>query len=171
MRMHPHAEGPMATLLLRSTRSSKVPQAAPSLAMPPEPPAEHAAAKDRHIHGSDGRHQVGPPCRRRRHPLRHLSRRRARPCCRHMEADMILSQPGAWSAEPSGLLPGPCNHCVLVPRITPLVLGEARESWRCPTGGAEHTRSSLLMVLMDDAPISTAAVASSRRRQDADAAP
>ena len=58
MRMHPHAEGPMATLLLRSTRSSKVPQAAPSLAMPPEPPAEQAAAKDRHIHGSDGRHQV-----------------------------------------------------------------------------------------------------------------
>ena len=52
MRMHPHAEGRMATLLLRSTRSSKVPQAAPSLAMPPEPPAEHAAAKDRHIHGS-----------------------------------------------------------------------------------------------------------------------
>ena len=46
----------------------------------------------------------------------------------------------------------------------PLVLGEARESWRCRTGGAEHTRSSLLMVLMDDAPISTAAVASSRRR-------
>ena len=40
------------------TRSSKVPQAAPSLAMPPEPPAEHAAAKDRHMHGSDGRHQV-----------------------------------------------------------------------------------------------------------------
>ena len=33
------------------------------------------------------------------------------------------------------------------PRIMPLVLGEARESWRCPTGGAEHTRSSLLMAL------------------------
>ena len=38
--------------------STKVPQAVSSLAMPPEPPAEHAAAKDRHIHGSDGRHQV-----------------------------------------------------------------------------------------------------------------
>ena len=58
MRMHPHAEGPLATLLLRSSRSSKVPQAASSLAMPPEPPAEHAAAKDRHMHGSDGRHQA-----------------------------------------------------------------------------------------------------------------
>ena len=29
-----------------------------SLAMSPEPPAEHAAAKDRLVHGSDGRHQV-----------------------------------------------------------------------------------------------------------------
>ena len=38
---------------------------------------------------------------------RHLSRRRARPCCRHMKNNMILRQPGAWSAEPSGLLPGP----------------------------------------------------------------
>jgi len=48
----------MATLLLRSSRSSKVPQAASSLARPPEPPAELAAAKDRHVHGSAGRHQV-----------------------------------------------------------------------------------------------------------------
>ena len=43
---------------LRSSRSSNVPQAASSLAMPPEPPAERAAARDRHMHGSDGRHQV-----------------------------------------------------------------------------------------------------------------
>ena len=87
-----------------------------------------------------------------------------------MKANMILNQPGAWSAEPSGLLLGPCNFRTLAVRITPLVLGEARESWRCPTGGAEHTRSSLLMVLMDAAPISTAAVASSLPRDDADAA-
>ena len=33
------------------------------------------------------------------------------------------------------------SHCQVV-------LSEARESWRCPTGGAEHTRSSLLMVLI-----------------------
>ena len=39
----------------------------------------------------------------------------------------------------------------LAVRLMPLVLGEARESWRCPTGGAEHTRSSLLMVLVDAA--------------------
>ena len=58
---------------------------------------------------------------------------------------MILSQPGASSAEPSGVLPGPCARLSMSPRIMPLVLGEARESWRCPTGGAEHTRSSLLM--------------------------
>jgi len=36
----------------------KVPQAASSLAMPPEPPAEQAAAKDRLVHGSAGRHQL-----------------------------------------------------------------------------------------------------------------
>jgi len=48
----------MATLLLRSSRSSKVPQAASSLAKPPEPPAELAAAKDRLVHGSAGRHQL-----------------------------------------------------------------------------------------------------------------
>jgi len=48
----------------------------------------------------------------------------------------------------------------MVPRVMPLVLGEARESWRCRTGGAEHTRSSLSVVQMDAAPVSTAAVAS-----------
>ena len=36
----------------------KVPQAASSLAVPPEPPAEEAAAKDRLVHGSAGRHQL-----------------------------------------------------------------------------------------------------------------
>ena len=60
-----------------------------------------------------------------RHPWRHLLRRRARPSCRHMKRNMILRQPGAWSAEPSGLLPGPCARCVLSPRIMPLVLREA----------------------------------------------
>ena len=58
IRMHPYGESPMATLLLRSSRSPKVPQEASSLARPPEPPAEHAAAKDRHVHGSAGRHQL-----------------------------------------------------------------------------------------------------------------
>ena len=51
----------MATLLRRSTRSSKVPQAATSLAAPLEPPAHQAAAKDRHVHGSAGRHQMVTP--------------------------------------------------------------------------------------------------------------
>ena len=83
---------------------------------------------------------------RRRHPWSHLSRRRARPSCRHMMNNMIISQPGAWSAEPSGLLPGPWNFGSLTRNIMTLVLREARKSWRCPTGGADHTRSSLLMV-------------------------
>ena len=51
----------MATLLQRSSRSSKVPQAATSLAGPLDPPADQAAAKDRHVLGSAGRHQVGTP--------------------------------------------------------------------------------------------------------------
>ena len=53
----------------------------------------------------------------------------------------------------------------------PLVLGEARESWRCPAGGAEHTRSSLSVVQMDAAPVSTAAVASSRPREHPEGPP
>ena len=96
------------------------------------------------------------PPRHRRHPGSHLSRRRARPCCRHMLPNMIFSQPGAWSAEPSGLVPGPCTRCVMSPRLMVPVVEEARKSSRCPTGGGDHTRSSLLMVQMDSAPASTA---------------
>eukprot|EP00964_Phaeocystis_antarctica_P136736 scaffold101188_cov67-Phaeocystis_antarctica.AAC.7 len=81
---------------------------------------------------------------------------------------MIFHQPGARSAEPSGLLSVPCARCVESPRIMPLVPREARRSWRCATGGAECTRSSLLTVQMDAAPVSTAAVASSRPREDAE---
>ena len=51
----------MATLLRRSSRSSTVPQAASCLAAPLEPPAHQAAAKDRHVHSSAGRHQVANP--------------------------------------------------------------------------------------------------------------
>ena len=159
----------MATLLLRSSRSSKVPQAASSLAMPQSRRQNTQQRKT----GSYTALPVAtrwPPCRRR-HPWRHLFRRRARPCCRHIKRNMILTQPGAWSAQPSGLLPGPCNHGRAVPRIMPLVLGEARESWRCPTGGAEHTRSSLSVVQMDAAPVSTAAVASSRPREHPEGPP
>ena len=55
-----------------------------------------------------------PPCRRR-HPWRHLFRRRARPCCRHIKRNMILTQPGAWSAEPSGLRSAPCSSISSLP--------------------------------------------------------
>ena len=148
MRMHPHAEGPMATLLLRSSRSSKVPTRCPR--RPPAWPC-HQSRRQNKQQRKTGTYTALPvatrwPPYRRRHPLRHPLQRRARPCCRHqgrhMKRNMILSQPRAWSAEPSGLLPGPCARISVSPRITPLVLGEARESWRCPTGGAEHTRSA-----------------------------
>ena len=48
----------MATLLPRSNRSSKVPQAVVSRSVPPYPPADQAAAKDRLVHGPTGRQQV-----------------------------------------------------------------------------------------------------------------
>ena len=48
----------MATLLPRSTRSSKEPQTVPSLTRPSEPPTEQAAAKDRLVHGRAGRQQL-----------------------------------------------------------------------------------------------------------------
>ena len=55
---HAPAEGRMATLLPRSNRSSKVPQAVFSPSVPPYPPADQAAAKDRLVHGPTGRQQV-----------------------------------------------------------------------------------------------------------------
>ena len=76
----------------------------------------------------------------RRHQLwSHLPRHRARPCCRHITRNMIMSQPHAWSAEPSGLLSGPRHPCVLSPRIMPPVLGRVRRSWRCARCGAKRT--------------------------------
>ena len=56
--MRPHAEGRLATLLPRSNRSSKVPQAVSSPSVPLGPPADQAAAKDRLVHGPAGRQQV-----------------------------------------------------------------------------------------------------------------
>ena len=53
-----HAPARMATLLPRSKRSSKVPQAVVSRSVPPYPPADQAAAKDRLVHGPTGRQQV-----------------------------------------------------------------------------------------------------------------
>ena len=79
------------------------------------------------------------PPHRRRQLRSHLSRHRARPCCRHITRHMILSQPGAWSAEPSGLLSAPWDHCTMSPRIMPPVLGRVRRSWRCARCGAKRT--------------------------------
>ncbi len=53
----------------------------------------------------------------------------------------------------------------------PLVLGRARRSGRGATGGADHIRSSLSVVLTDAAPVSTAAVASSRPREHPEGPP
>ena len=46
---------------VQRVRSSWVPQAAGDSVRRPEPPAEEAAVKGRHVHGSGGRHQVATP--------------------------------------------------------------------------------------------------------------
>ena len=79
------------------------------------------------------------PPHRRRQLRSHLSKRRARPCCRHITSNMIINQPHAWSAEPSGLLSGPYHHCDMVPRVMPPVLGRVRRSWRCARCGSKRT--------------------------------
>ena len=68
------------------------------------------------------------PPHRRRQLRSHLSRHRARPCCRHIKNNTILNQPGAWSAEPSGLLSGPRARGSSSPRILPPVIGRVRRS-------------------------------------------
>ena len=79
---------------------------------------------------------------------------------------MILSHPGAWSAEPSGQLSGPCSHRDKASRFMLLAQRMAMGSGRRATGDANHIRSSRSMVQMDAAPVSTAAVASSRTLDD-----
>ena len=123
-RKRPHAEGRLATLLPRSNSSSKVPQAVSSPSGPPVPPAEQTAAKDRLVHGGPaGRQQLATPPSSSAAEPPFEAPWRARPCCRRIKEDMILSQPGASSAEPSGLLPGPCTH---------------RRSWPPPATGARE---------------------------------
>ena len=108
---------------------------------------------------------IWPPSRHR-HLWSHLSRHRARPFCRHITYHMILSHPGAWSAEPSGQLAGPCSHRDQASRFMLLAQRMAMGSARRATGDANHIRSSRSMVQMDAAPVSTAAVASSRPLDD-----
>ena len=79
------------------------------------------------------------PPHRRRQLRSHLSRHRAWPCCRHITPNMILNQPHAWSAEPSGLLSAPWDHRTESPRIMPPVLGRVRRSWRCARCGSKRT--------------------------------
>ena len=75
------------------------------------------------------------PPHRRRQLRSHLSRHRARPCCRHITPNMILNQPRAWSAEPSGLLSAPwaphelAAHHATGARESEEVM-EVREVWR-----------------------------------------
>ncbi len=79
---------------------------------------------------------------------------------------MILSQPGAWSAEPSGQLSGLSARGSTSPRFMLLAQRMAMGSGGRAMGDANHIRSSRSMVQMDAAPVSTAAVASSRTLDD-----
>ena len=51
---------------------------------------------------------------------------------------MILSQPGAWSAEPSGLLSGPCTRGSKSPNLMPLALRVVGRSEYFASGSGEH---------------------------------
>jgi hypothetical protein len=126
----PYGESPMATLLLRSSRSSKVPQAASSLAMPPEQPAVRQN-KQRKTGSYTALLVVTswPPCPRRHSVEPPLPAPSAAMLSAHYaEHDSESRQPdtGAWSAAPSGLRSAPWNHC----RWVPLQMGAAgaRES-------------------------------------------
>ena len=161
------AEDRMATLLSRSFRSSKEPQVFPSPTGPPEPPTEQAAAKDRLVLGRAGRQQLATlPSSSPVEPPFEAPSLAARPFCRHITYHMILSHPGAWSAEPSGQLSGPCSLSAKVRRFMLLAQRMAIWSGRRATGDASHIESSHSMVQMDAAPVSTAAVASSRALDD-----
>ena len=172
MRMHPHAEGRMAMLLPRSAHSYKVPQASPRRSPPcPGHRSRRPNKQQRKIDSYTALPVASswPPSRHRdvtSHLWSHLSRHRARPFCRHIKTNIILNQPGAWSAEPSGKLSGPCSHGTGRCCFTLLAQRMAMGSGGRAMGDANHIRSSRSMVQMDAAPVSTAAVASSRTLDD-----
>eukprot|EP00964_Phaeocystis_antarctica_P105691 scaffold70693_cov58-Phaeocystis_antarctica.AAC.1 len=117
----------MAILLRRSIRSFWAPQAASDSIRRPEPPAEEAAVKDRHVHGSGGRHQV---------------------------ATLLSFSP----------------LTTLIAAILSAHHGsDDFQSNDCATGGANHIRSSLMMVLEDTASVWTTKWSSSGPPEDREA--
>ena len=127
--MRPHAEGRLATLLPRSNRSSKVPQAVSSPSGPPVPPAEQAAAKDRLVHGPAGRQQLATPPSSSAAEPPFEAPSAAMLSAHHAEHDYQSTT--CMEAEPSGLLSAPWDHAPSSPRIMPPVLGRVRRSWKC----------------------------------------
>ena len=127
--------------------------------MPLDLPGRQAIANDRHVDGSRGRHQLTtPPSASPGQPP--FATPSARILSSHDAEHDPHSTRGAWSAEPSRLLPGPSGRRVRVSPLMPPELEVATKSSRCPTGGCDHTRSSLLMVQMDSSPGRTFEVAS-----------
>ena len=167
MRMHPHA----VTQKVAWRRCCRVQLAAPrSPRRSPARPGNRSRRTNKQQRKIDSYTALPvasswPPSRHR-HLWSHLSRHRARPFCRHITYHMNLSHPGAWSAEPSGQLSGPSVDTTLRCRFMLLAQRMAMGSGRRATGDANHIRSSRSMVQMDAAPVSTAAVASSRPLDD-----
>ena len=141
----------MATLLRRSILSSWVLQAAGDSVRRPEPPAEEAAVKGRHVHGSGGRHQVATLL-----SLSPLTTLTASILSVHHESHDSQSSEYMECLSKRPALSGPCTHGKMSVSSMPSAHCLARLSGRCATGGAKHIRSSLLVVLEDTATVSTA---------------
>ena len=109
----------------------------------------------RHVYGSGGRHQMAIMLSLS--PLTTLFA--AISSTHHRSHD--FSQTIGLDADPSGQFSGPCTNSRMSVRFRLSARRLAKLSGNCATGGANHIRSSLLVVAEDAAAVSTAEVGSS----------
>ena len=109
-----------------------------------ETTAKQRPARTRYVHDSAGRHQLATLrwlpscCHSVEPPLTPPSA--AMLSAHYFTRNMILSQPGAWSVEPSGLRSAPWNSCTESPRVPscrwcsgePGEVREGFDGWRRP---------------------------------------
>ena len=150
---------------MRSVRSSSVPEAAGSSTMPPEPPAEQAAAIDHRVDGSRGRRQVTtlPSSSSVEPPLTTPS------------VAILSAHHASHDYQSTGCIE--CkdirdhfqvfwNHGVNTPNLMPLVLRVVRRSEYFASSSGEHFWRSLSVVLMDAAPVLATQKRSDRPPED-----
>ena len=156
----------MATSHLRSACSSSMPEAAGSSTMPPEPPAEQAAAIDHRVDGSRGRHQVTtlPSSSSVEPPLttpsvailsaHHMPHDSQSTGCMECKDIRDHFQDGLW------------NHRTESPNLMPLALRVVGRSEYFASGSGKHFWRSLSAVLMDAAPVLATQKRSDRPLED-----